>query len=154
MKDVVVESIRVNLKTQNRVVILVVILKEVDAERHLPIWIGDFEAQAIVMRLQGQESPRPLPYDLAAEAIRSLGGKVEEARINELREDVFYASIILAKDDKLIELDARPSDAVMFALQFGARMLIDDGVLDRAGVDLAETSETKTDEDIETDAES
>lgn len=78
MIEVVVESIRVNFVTKNRVIIL----NEVDGERHLPIWIGDFEAHAISGWLKGEPLSRPLPYDLAAEASRALDGTADHATIS------------------------------------------------------------------------
>src|SRR5687768_12674423 len=85
MIETVVESIRVSLVTQHRVVIL----KEVNGDRHLPIWIGQYEADAIAMELQGQATARPLPYDLLKNAIGDLGGMVERILVTDLNADVF-----------------------------------------------------------------
>jgi bifunctional DNase/RNase len=132
MIETVVESIRVNLVTQNRVVFL----KEVDGERHLPIWIGDFEAQAIAMELQGVASPRPLPYDLIRSIIGDLEGKVDRVLITDLSQDVFYARIVISVRDRTVEIDSRPSDAIAIAVRTGAPILVEDTVMERAGVSL------------------
>ena len=132
MIETVVESIRVNLVTQNRVVIL----KEVEGERHLPIWIGDFEAQAIAMELQGLVSPRPLPYDLIKAVIGDLGATVDRILVTDLAQDVFYARIILTLDGKTVEIDSRPSDAIALAVRTHTPILVEESVMDRAGVSL------------------
>jgi bifunctional DNase/RNase len=132
MIETVVESIRVNLVTQNRVVIL----KELEGERHLPIWIGDFEAQAIAMELQGLASPRPLPYDLIKSVIGDLGGTVERILVTDLAQDVFYARIVIGVDGRTVEIDSRPSDAIALAVRTHTPILVEESVMDRAGVSL------------------
>jgi bifunctional DNase/RNase len=132
MIETVVESIRVNLVTQNRVVIL----KEVQGERHLPIWIGDFEAQAIAMELQGLASPRPLPYDLIKAVITDLGGAVERILVTDLAQDVFYARIVIGVDGRTVEIDSRPSDAIALAVRTHTPILVEESVMERAGVSL------------------
>jgi uncharacterized protein len=132
MIETVVESIRVNLVTQNRVVIL----KEVQGERHLPIWIGDFEAQAIAMELQGLVSPRPLPYDLIKAMIGDLGATVERILVTDLAQDVFYARIVISIDGRTVEIDSRPSDAIAIAVRTHTPILVEESVMDRAGVSL------------------
>ena len=132
MIETIVESIRVNLVTQNRVVFL----KEVHGERHLPIWIGDFEAQAIAMELQGVASPRPLPYDLIKSIIGDVEGKVERVLVTDLSQDVFYARIVIKMPNRTVEVDSRPSDAIAVAVRTGAPILVDESVMERAGVSL------------------
>jgi len=132
MIETVVESIRVNLVTQNRVVIL----KELEGERHLPIWIGEFEAQAIAMELQGLASPRPLPYDLIKSVIGDLGGTVERILVTDLAQDVFYARIVIGVDGRTVEIDSRPSDAIALAVRTHTPILVEESVMDRAGVNL------------------
>lgn len=132
MIETVVESIRVNLVTQNRVVFL----KEVHGERHLPIWIGDFEAQAIAMELQGVASPRPLPYDLIKSIVGDIDGKVERVLVTDLSQDVFYARIVIRMPNRTVEVDSRPSDAIAVAVRTGAPILVDESVMERAGVSL------------------
>ncbi|MDQ3045355.1 MAG: bifunctional nuclease family protein, partial [Chloroflexota bacterium] len=117
MIETVVESIRVSLVTQNRVVIL----KEVEGERHLPIWIGAYEAEAIAMELQGVVAARPLPYDLMRSLIGDLGGEIDRILVTDLAQDVFYAKIVVVLKDQTIELDSRPSDAIALAVRAGVR---------------------------------
>ncbi|HEY8445616.1 MAG TPA: bifunctional nuclease family protein [Thermomicrobiales bacterium] len=132
MIETVVESIRVNLVTQNRVVFL----KELHGDRYLPIWIGEFEAQAIAMELQGIASPRPLPYDLMKTIIGDLEARVDRILVTDLSQDVFYARIVIQTADRTIEVDSRPSDAIALAVRTGAPILVDESVMDRAGVSL------------------
>ena len=101
MIESVVESIRVSLVTNQRVVIL----KELEGERYLPIWIGEFEAEAIAMELQGVEAARPLPYDLMKTMIGDLGGEVRRVLVTALRDDVFYATIVIEAAGRQVEVD-------------------------------------------------
>jgi bifunctional DNase/RNase len=96
MIETVVESIRVSLVTQHRVVIL----KEVHGERHLPIWIGAYEAEAIAMELQGVTAARPLPYDLIRNTIGEMGGLVDRIVVTDLSQDVFYARIVIQQNGR------------------------------------------------------
>jgi bifunctional DNase/RNase len=133
MIETVVESIRVSLVTQHRVVIL----KEVDGERHLPIWIGSYEAEAIAMELQGVTASRPLPYDLMRGIIDDLGGAVERISVTDLSDDVFYARIILRQNGREIEVDSRPSDAIALAVRAHVPIMVDEAVMEKAGVVLS-----------------
>ncbi len=141
MIETVVESIRVSLVTQHRVVIL----KEVSGERHLPIWIGPFEAEAIAMELQSMASARPLPYDLMKTIIGDMGGSVRQVLVTDLSQDVFYARIIIDQNGRTIEIDSRPSDAIALAVRVKVPILVDESVMDKAGV----TLEQESDEDDE-----
>jgi bifunctional DNase/RNase len=132
MIETVVESIRVSLVTQHRVVIL----KELNGERHLPIWIGAYEAEAIAMELQGVAAARPLPYDLLKTIIGDLGGRVERILVTDLSQDVFYARIVVQQNGRSVELDSRPSDAIALAVRTRVPILVDEAVMDRAGVKL------------------
>lgn len=133
MIETVVESIRVSLVTQHRVVIL----KEVEGERHLPIWIGSYEAEAIAMELQGVTASRPLPYDLMRSIIDDLGGAVERVSVTDLSDDVFYARIILRQNGREIEVDSRPSDAIALAVRARVPIMVDEAVMEKAGVVLS-----------------
>ena len=133
MIETVVESIRVSLVTQHRVVIL----KEVDGERHLPIWIGSYEAEAIAMELQGVTASRPLPYDLMRTIIDDMGGAVERIAVTDLSDDVFYARIVLRQNGREVEIDSRPSDAIALAVRSRVPILVDDSVMEKAGVMLS-----------------
>lgn len=143
MIETVVESISVNLVTQNRVVIL----KEVEGDRQLLIWIGEFEAQSIVIELRHQESPRPLPYDLLRAAIEALGGVVESVVISDLSQDIFFARVVINQQGQTIELDSRASDAIALALRCNCPIYVDERVMDVAGVRLDEDDQTETESD-------
>jgi bifunctional DNase/RNase len=143
MIETVVESIRVSLVTQHRVVIL----KEVDGERHLPIWIGSYEAEAIAMELQGVTASRPLPYDLMRTMIDDLGGAVDRIAVTDLSDDVFYARIILRHNGREVEVDSRPSDAIALAVRARVPILVDESVMDKAGVILSSDEEGDADAD-------
>ncbi len=130
MIETTVESIRVSLVTQHRVVIL----KELEGERHLPIWIGAYEAEAIAMELQGIKPTRPLPYDLMRNMLTELQATVDRIIIADLNDQVFFARILLDQGGRTIELDSRPSDAIALAVRIGCRILVDDAIMDRAGV--------------------
>ena len=141
MIETVVESIRVSLVTQHRVVIL----KEVSGERHLPIWIGPFEAEAIAMELQSMASARPLPYDLIKTIIGDMGGVVQQVLVTDLSQDVFYARIVIDQDGKTIEIDSRPSDAIALAVRVKVPILVDESVMDKAGVTLEQDCDEEDD---------
>lgn len=140
MIETVVESIRVSLVTQHRVVIL----KEVDGDRHLPIWIGAYEAEAIAMELQGVVASRPLPYDLIKSIISDLGGTVDRIVVTDLSQDVYYARLVIQQSGRPVEIDSRPSDAIAIAVRLGVPILVDESVMDRAGVTLADGDDDET----------
>jgi uncharacterized protein len=140
MIETVVDSIRVSLVTQHRVVIL----KEVSGERHLPIWIGPFEAEAIAMELQGVTAARPLPYDLIKTMITDMGGTVQEILVTDLAQDVFYARIVIDQNGRRVEVDSRPSDAIALAVRAEVSIFVDESVMDRAGVVLDTEAEGET----------
>jgi bifunctional DNase/RNase len=125
-----VESVRVHmLSTQH-----VVILRELDRDRYLPIWIGPWEASAIAMKLQGQSPERPLTHDLLATVLDVLGATVREVIIADLADETFHAKVMLEAGGRPIEVDSRPSDALALAVRTGARIFAAEAVLDRAGV--------------------
>ena len=112
----------------------IVLLKAVDTNKFLPIWIGHPEAAAILMRLQGQEPPRPLTHDLALSLVESLGAEVDRITVTELRDGTFYARITLVRDGTEIEVDSRPSDAIALAIRADAKIFAEDEVMDESGV--------------------
>ena len=123
MVEMVVDSIRVSMLNYQRVVIL----KEKSAERYLPIWIGPAEADAIAVKLQGVAVPRPLTHDLLRSVIKNLGASVNSIVVCDLRNDTFFAKIILSLDGKQMEIDSRPSDAIALAVGWGYTVLAPDG---------------------------
>lgn len=110
----------------------VIILKERDGERHLPILIGMNEALAIDRRLKGLRTPRPMTHDLLQNVVESLGGELEQINISDLREHTFYATLVIRLDGKLVEVDARPSDAIALGVASGVAIYVESQVLDDA----------------------
>ncbi|MBF8289192.1 MAG: hypothetical protein HW391_160 [Chloroflexi bacterium] len=125
-----VESVRVHMLSSRHVVIL----KDVVGDRYLPIWIGQWEASAIAMKLQGLAAERPLTHDLFLAALERLRARVERVVISALAEETYHARLILAVDGEEIELDARPSDCVALAVRADARILVAEEVLDLAAL--------------------
>ena len=111
-----------------------VLLKEDDGERYLPIWIGPAEADAIAMKLQGVSVPRPSSHDLLCSVISSLGADVNSIIINDLKDGIFYGNIVLDTSEGQLEIDARPSDAMALAVRVQAPIFADDVVLNRVGL--------------------
>ena len=143
MVEVKIESIRVSLMSQYRVVIL----KDAESNRYLPIWIGPYEADAITIHLQDVQVPRPLTHDLVIKVIDELGAKVERVIVSDLHNDTFYARIILTVSGKEVSIDARPSDAIAVAVRADCPIYVEDDVMDRAGV-VPEEEATVGDEDL------
>ena len=141
MIEMVIESIRVSLMNYQRVVIL----KEKESDRYLPIWIGPAEADAIAVRLQEVAVSRPLTHDLLRSIIDALGGNVQYIVVNDLANDTFYARIIMDVDGRKMEIDSRPSDAIALAVRVQAPIFAEETVLEKAGVRLdQETGEEKS----------
>ncbi|GBD10489.1 hypothetical protein HRbin23_00132 [bacterium HR23] len=130
MQEMVIDSIRVSLMNYQRVVIL----KEKGAERYLPIWIGPAEADSIAIKLQDVQVPRPLTHDLVRNIIHALGARVQYIVVNDLKDDTFYAKIVLEVDGKTLDIDARPSDAITIAVRVNAPIYAEEAVLEKAGI--------------------
>lgn len=130
MIEVIVDRIQVSLMSQHRLVVL----KETDADRYLPIWIGAFEAESITLELQEMLRERPLTHDLLKATIMEMGGTVRHIYINNLSRDVFYARINIDLNGKLIDVDSRPSDAIALAVRLKAPIFVDDMVMDKASI--------------------
>lgn len=140
MVEVIIDSIRVSLMTQHRVVVL----KDANSERYLPIWIGPFEAEAITVELQEMPQARPFTHDLIKSVIRELGGKVIHVLINDLRNDIFYARLVVDVNGKQVEIDSRPSDAIAVAVRAKAPIFVSDLVMERAAIRPDEDMEKET----------
>lgn len=128
--EMMIDSIRVASKSSNRNLIL----KEKLADRYLPIWIGNAEADAIGIKLQGVQCTRPLTHDFLCAVIEALGATVKSAVIDKLQGDTFYAKVTLITDRGEIDVDCRPSDAIAVAVRAEAPVFADKDVLDRAGI--------------------
>ena len=129
--EVVVESVRVHMLSSQHVVLL----KQTERERYLPIWIGPYEANAIATRLQGVTPERPLTHDLFSAALTELGVSIRRVIVSSLAEETFHATLELEMGGKTYEIDARPSDALALAVRTGVRIFASLEVLDRAGVE-------------------
>lgn len=139
--EVVIDSIRVSLMSQQRIVIL----RERDAERYLPIWIGVYEAESITIALQEVEVARPLTHDLLRNVFQKLNARVLRVEVVALRDDTFYGNIVAEVDGNILNIDARPSDALAIAVRAHVPILVAHSVMDTAGIipeeDLQEDSE-------------
>ena len=113
----------------------IVLLKTADGNRFLPIWIGHPEAAAILMKLQGASTPRPMTHDLVTDILTHLDAHVIKICVTELRDNTFYASITIQMDGTEIEVDSRPSDAIALAVRAGAKIFVADEVIDESGVE-------------------
>jgi uncharacterized protein len=149
MVEVVIDSIRVSLMSPQRVVVL----RQTDLERYLPIWVGPYEAESITVALQEVEMARPLTHDLLKNLFTIFDGKILRVEIVALKEDVFYGNIVTEADKKIIDIDSRPSDAIALAVRAHVPILVSQDVMDAAGIvperDIqadapAETREDKT----------
>lgn len=130
MIPVTIDSIRVSLISQHRIVVL----KEQEGERHLAIWIGPYEADAITISLQGIRVARPLTHDLLRNVIETLGATVERIIVTDLRDETFYANIVLDVDGEEVRIDSRPSDAMALAVREEASVFVEEHVMDEAGI--------------------
>ena len=137
MREMSIDSIRVSLTNYQRVVIL----KVKDSDRYLPIWIGATEADAIALKLQDMNVPRPLTHDLLGVVISQLGARVSHILVSDLTDDTFYAKIVLECDGEQIEIDARPSDAIALAVRADAPIYAEDAVIEKVGVRMDEGDE-------------
>jgi bifunctional DNase/RNase len=134
-----VDSIRVHLPTGQHVVIL----KEKQNERYLPIWIGPFEANSIAMKIQGMAPERPITHDLMTTTFGELGIAVSRIVVTSLTEEVFFARLHLQQNGREIDVDSRPSDAIALAVRFECPIFVASEVLERAGV-IPEKDEEET----------
>ena len=141
MIEMTVDHVRVNNVTNLRTVVL----KEKESDRYLPIWIGQTEGDAIAMKLDGQEMPRPMTHGIMDTMIRDLGGEVEHVAVNGLVDDTFFAIVKVKNGENAIEFDTRPSDAIALAVNSGAPVFAAPDVLDKAGAELdPETGEFRS----------
>lgn len=139
-----IESIRVSLVTQQRVVIL----KELDSERYLPIWIGPYEADAIALELQEVPVQRPFTHDLLRNVISELGASITHVLVNDLRDDTFYARIVLDVQGRHAEVDSRPSDAIALGVRAKCPIYVEEAVMDRAGITIDGESSSRHDDEM------
>ncbi len=149
MVEVEIDSIRVSLMSQHRIVIL----KDMTSDRFLPIWIGPYEAEAITVSLQEMEVARPLTHDLLRNVLESLGADVRRVNITELRDDVFYARIVVEVNGEVMEIDSRPSDALALAVRVHVPVFVDESVMEEAAAEPEESVDEEQVVDEEMDEE-
>ncbi|MDA1329457.1 MAG: bifunctional nuclease family protein [Chloroflexi bacterium] len=130
MVEVVIDSIRVGLMSQQRVVIL----REVDAERYLAIWIDPYMAEQITFALQEVEVARPMTHDLMRDILRSVDARVVRVEVLSLKGDVFFGNIVVELNKETVNIDSRPSDALALAVRTHVPILISNEVMDAAGI--------------------
>jgi bifunctional DNase/RNase len=130
MVEVVIDSVRVSLTNQQRIVVL----REANNERYLPIWIGPYEAEAITIALQEIEVARPQTHDLLKNIFTTLNARLLRIEVVSLREDVFYGNLIVEVDGRTVSIDSRPSDALALAARAHVPILVAREVMDSAGV--------------------
>ena len=139
-------GVRVEMPTNSPIVLL----KETDGSRFLPIWVGAAEATAIAYAQQGVEPPRPLTHDLIASLIPALGHRLTEIRISSLQDSYFRATLVF---DGTIEVDSRASDAIAIALRTGTGLVTTEAILDEAGVTISgeagEDGEVAAEDEVE-----
>jgi len=147
--EMVVESVRVHMLSNRHVVIL----KDVEHDRYLPIWIGAWEASAIAMRLQGVSAERPLTHDLFVAALEQLGVRLDRVVVSELADETYHARLFLDRDGTEVEIDARPSDALALAVRCEAPIFAAEEVLAQAalGTD-PDAVENEDDAELDVDA--
>jgi bifunctional DNase/RNase len=130
MVEVVIDSVRVSLTNQQRIVVL----REVDSERYLSIWIGPYEAEAITIALQEIEVARPQTHDLLKNLLNQLGARLVRVEVISLREDVFFGNLVVEQNGRTVNIDSRPSDALALAVRSHVPVLISREVMDSAAV--------------------
>ena len=130
MIELTLVGVRIELPTQQPIVLL----KERDGERYLPIWIGNVEATAIAFALQGVQTPRPMTHDLLRNVIEELQARVDRIVITELRDGTFYANIELVRDGARYSVSSRPSDAIALAVRTKTTIFAEERVLSEASI--------------------
>lgn len=144
MVEVVIDSVRVSLMSPQRVVVL----RQRDEAKYLPIWVGSYEAEAITIALQEVEVARPLTQDLLKNVITLFGGNVLRVEVVAIKEDIYYGNIVIEREGTILDIDSRPSDAIALAVRAHVPILVHRSVMETAGItpekDLQETSSTET----------
>lgn len=124
----------------------VIVLQEKGGDRMLPIWIGQPEAESIVMEIHSLKRSRPLTHDLCKNIIRGMGGVLRSVHITRVEQNTYFAELHIARGDALVEVDARPSDSIAIALRFAAPIFAADALLTHVNVETAGEDEEETPE--------
>lgn len=130
MIEVQIDSVRVHLMTPQRLVVL----KQMDSERYLPIWVGPYEAEAITVALQEVEMVRPLTHDLLKNVFGAFNARITRIEIVKLQNEIFYGSIIAELNGTEVQVDSRPSDAIALSVRAHVPILVHSSVMDEAGI--------------------
>ncbi|HVN14662.1 MAG TPA: bifunctional nuclease family protein [Anaerolineales bacterium] len=130
MIEVVIDSVRVSLMSSQRIIVL----RQTDGERFLPIWVGPYEAEAITVALQEIEMSRPLTHDLLKNVFGAFNARIQRVEIVNLRDDTFYGNIVAQADGQEINIDSRPSDAIALAVRAHVPILVHPSVMESAGI--------------------
>ena len=130
MVEVVIDSIRVSLMNQQRIVIL----REVDQERYLAIWVGVYEAEHLTIALQDVEVSRPLTYNLFDSILKALNARILQVEVVALREETFFGNIVVEANGQILNIDSRPSDAINLAARANVPILVSSEVMEAAGI--------------------
>jgi len=148
MVEVVIDSIRVSLISQQRIVIL----READTDRYLPIWIGIYEAEAIALALQEVEVARPLTWDLLKNVFAIMDARILRVEVTSLHDDTYYGNIVVEFDGRMLDIDSRPSDAIALAVRAHVPILVARPILESVGVTPEEDlQETASDNNLQSD---
>lgn len=124
----------------------VLLLREREGNRVLPIWVGPVEASAIAYAVRRESFERPLTLDIIKRITEALGARVERVIINGLKDNTYFATLVLSRDGSLISIDARPSDSVAIAVHMRAPVFVDDALMDAQGKEITEDEEAKLNE--------
>jgi bifunctional DNase/RNase len=127
----------------------IVLLKTVEGNKFLPIWIGHPEAAAILMKLQGASTPRPMTHDLLSEVLEQIDAKCERVSVTELRDNTFYASITISMNGSEMEIDSRPSDALALAVRCSAPIFAADDVIEESAIEFEDGAPEDQEEVVE-----
>jgi len=142
MIEVQIDSVRVHLMTPQRLVVL----KQIESERYLPIWVGPYEAEAITVALQEVEMSRPLTHDLLKNVFGAFNARITRIEIVQLQNDIFYGNIVAEVDGREVQIDSRPSDAIALSVRAHVPILVNQSVMDEAGIlpedDISESGES------------
>jgi len=142
MVEVTIDSVRIGLMNRKPEYQYVVLLREKMSKRYLPIFIGQAEARAILVKLKNEAVPRPMTHDLLQKVIDAMAASVDSIVVNSLENDIFFAKITMNLKGHQYEIDSRPSDALALAIRVDAPIFVDESVLEKAGISLDRDKET------------
>ena len=148
MVEVVIDSVRVSLTNQQRIIIL----RDVNQERYLPIWIGAYEAEAITISLQEIELARPQTHDLLKNILTNLDARLLRVEVITLQDDVFYGNLVVESNGNIVNIDSRPSDALALAVRAHVPVLVDEDILEKAGIVPEDEIDNENEEEQEHEA--